>query len=115
MRAEETDDGVAHLPVGPVSGPFCQGAIVARVWVVGQASAEDVDAGLPVFLPVVGQPGHGVHSGQAHRWLVGAELGGNRSESLIQHPGAVVCRAGLRYPLPPVGHDQGDERPGPGH
>ena len=108
---------MAHFPVGPVSGPFSRVGAVARVGVVGQAQvgAENVDAGLPVLLPVVGQPGHGVHAGQAHRGLGVAELGGDRGEPLVEDPGPVMGGVGLGDLLPPVGHDQRDERAGPGH
>ena len=134
MVADEPDDGVAYLPVGPVSGPYVRGGVVAGVGVIGQAQvgAQNIDAGLPVLLPVISQPGHGVHPGQAHRRLAVAELGGDRREPLIQQPRPVMrrrslpaflvqChaffvqhRGGLGDPLPPVGHDQGDQRARPG-
>ena len=63
MRGDEADDGVAHLPVRAVSGPVRRGGAVTRVGVIGQSQvgAQDINAGLPVLGPVVGQPGHGVH------------------------------------------------------
>jgi hypothetical protein len=39
-----------------------------------------------------------------------AELRGNGDEPFIEDAGPVVRRVGLRYPLPPVGDDQRDER-----
>jgi hypothetical protein len=49
-----------------------------------------------------------VHAGQAYRWLVSAELGCDRGESLVEDPGSVVDGVGLGDLLPPVGHDQRD-------
>jgi hypothetical protein len=49
--------------------------------------------------------------GQAHRRLGVAELGCDRDEPLIEYAQAVLRRACLRHALPPVGHDQGDQRP----
>ena len=117
VGADEPDDGVAHFPVRPVSGPFGRVSVVARVRIVGQAQvgAQNVDAGLPVLLPVIGQPGHGVHAGQAYRWLGIAELGCDRGEPLVEDPGPVMNGVGLGDLLPPVGHDQRDQRPGAGH
>jgi hypothetical protein len=76
MGTYEPDDGVAHLSVRPASGPRSRGSVVARVRIIGQAQvgAQNIDAGLPVLLPVICQPGHGVHAGQPYRWLVIAEL-----------------------------------------
>ena len=61
-----------------------------------------------------------MHPCQTHRRLVVAELGGDRSEPLVEDPGSVMCRGGLPAvfvlyrgdladPLPTVGHDQGDK------
>ena len=110
VGADEPDDGVAHLPVRPVSGPFGWGGVLARVRVVGQAQvgAQHVDAGLPVLLPVIGEPRHGVHAGQPDRWLGVAELGCDRGEPLVEDPGPVMSGVGLGDLLPPVGHDQRD-------
>jgi hypothetical protein len=77
MGADEPDDGEADFAAGPECKPLRLRSVIARIRFVGQAQvgAENVDAGLPVLLPVVGQPGHGVHAGQAYRWLGVAELG----------------------------------------
>jgi hypothetical protein len=108
VGADEPDDRVAHFPVRLVSGPFGRVSVVARARIVGQTQvgAQHVDAGLPVLLPVVGQPGHGVHAGQAYCWLGVAELGCDRGEPLVEDPGPVINRVGLGDFLPPVGHDQ---------
>ncbi len=70
--------------------------------------AKNTDAGLAVLLPVIGQPSHGVHTRQAHRWLIVAELGCDRREPLVEHSSPVMNRVGLGGLLPPVGHNQGD-------
>jgi hypothetical protein len=55
VSADKPDDGVAHLPVRPVGGPLRRSSVLARVGVVrqAQAGAQDIDAGLPVLLPIV--------------------------------------------------------------
>jgi len=114
MGADEPDDRVAHFPIRSVSSLFGWVGILARVWIVGQAQigAQHIDAGLPVLLPVIGQPRHGVHAGQPDRWLDIAELGCDRGEPFVEDPGPVMSGVGLGDLLPPVGHDQ---RPGAGH
>ena len=101
---------LTHLQVRPVIGPFGRGSVAARVRIVGQAQigTEDIDAGLPVLLPVISQPRHGMHTCQPHRWLVIAELGCDRREALVEDPGPVMNGVGLGNLLPPVGHNQGD-------
>ena len=118
MGADEPDDGVAHLPVRPVSeSASVRGGLVARVRIVGQAQvgAQHIDAGLPVVLPVISQARHGVHAGQPDRWLGIAELGCDRGEPLVEDPRPVMDGVGLGDLLPPVGHDQRDQRAGAGH
>ena len=90
MVADQTDDGVPHLPVSPVGSPLGRFGIVARVRIVGQAqvAAQHIDAGLPVFAPVISQARHGIHPGQPDScWLVTAQLPGCRGEPLIQGSG----------------------------
>jgi hypothetical protein len=54
-----------------------------------QIGAEDIDAGLTVFPPVVSQARHGVHPRQADSGLIVAQLLGRRGEPLVQGPGAL--------------------------
>jgi len=53
VRGDDPDDGVADLAVRQKSQP---GLSLARIRVVrhSQVSAEHIDAGLPVLLPVIG-------------------------------------------------------------
>ena len=102
MGADDPDDGVAHFPVRSVSDPFGRVSVFTWVLIPGQAQvgAKNVDAGLPVLPPVVGQPSHGVHAGQAYCWLGIAELACDRGEPLVEDPvrswaesaSAISCR-----------------------
>lgn len=47
-----------------------------------EISAQDIDAGLALLAPVVGEAGHGVHAGQAHGGLPVAELLGGGLKAL---------------------------------
>ena len=94
MVADEPDDGVAHLPVRPVGGPLRRFGVVAWVGVIGQSQvgAENIDAGLPVLRPVIGQPRHSVNPGQPDsRWLITAQPVGSRSEPFVQRSIALLC------------------------
>jgi hypothetical protein len=68
MSGDHADDGLADLTVIRKRRPRCLG-IGEEDRFSGQAQerAQDIDTGLPVLLPVIGQPCHGVHSGQAYR------------------------------------------------
>jgi hypothetical protein len=110
MGADKPDDGVAHFPVRPVSSPFGRVSAVARIRLVRQAQvgAENIDAGLTVLFPVIGQARHGMHTSQTYRWLGIAELGCDRRKPLVEDPGPVMNGVGLGNLLPPVGHNQRD-------
>jgi hypothetical protein len=112
MCGDDPDVGVADLTDTAECEPLrCRG-LVTRLGLIGntQIGAQNVDASLPVLLPVVGQARHGMHPGQADCGLVIAELRCDRREPLIERPRPVVRGGGLRYTLPSVGHDQGDKR-----
>ena len=70
--------------------PLLRRGIRARVGRVGHAqiAAQHSDAdllGLPVLLPVICQPRHGVYPGKLHgRWFVTAQLVSSRGEPLVQ-------------------------------
>ena len=68
------------------------GSVLARIGLVGHAQigAQHIDAGLPVFLPVISQARHGVHPGQPDGWLVTAQLLSCRGEPFVQGPGALL-------------------------
>ena len=65
MLGDDPDGGVANFPVSkkrqvPRSVPLPR---IRRVW-HAQVTTQDVDTGLTVFLPVIGQPRHGVNAGK---------------------------------------------------
>src|SRR5690349_13487116 len=62
------DDAVSYLLLGVIY--FCS-VLSPRH---SQIGAEDVDAGLALFLPVVGQPGHRIYAGKAYTRLAVSEL-----------------------------------------
>ena len=113
VGGDDPDDGVAHLAAGAEGQPLRRRCPLARVGLVGhaQVGAQHVDAGLPVRPPVIGQARHGMHPGQPHGGLGVAELRGDRGEPLVEHPRAVMHGVGFGDLLPPVGHDQRDQRP----
>ena len=93
MRGDDPDDGMAHFPVRPVSGPVSRDGILARLQSIGQAqiTAQHINAGLPVLGPVIRQARHGIHPGQPdRRRLITAQLPGRRGEPLVQGPGALL-------------------------
>lgn len=62
-----------------------------------QVCAQDIDAGLPVFLPVIGQARHGVHPSEADgRRLVTAQSVGRRGEPFVQCPGALLLERSVQ-------------------
>src|SRR6266536_5354293 len=87
IHASLDDPDPVWRPNWPCSCPFGRGGTFASFGVVGQTQvgAKNTDAGLAVLLPVIGQPSHGVHTRQAHRWLIVAELGCDRREPLVEH------------------------------
>jgi hypothetical protein len=92
MRGNDLDDSVADFAASTKGHSLRCGSGLARVGLVwhAQVGAQYVDAGLPVFLPVIRQARHGVHAGQPDGWLVAAELIGSRGETLIQRPGPLL-------------------------
>ena len=90
VGGDDADDGAADFAQGLERLPGGGGCVLAGVGLVGhaQVGAQDVDAGLALLGPVIGQPGHRVDPGQPHGGLVGAELPGRRGESLVQQPGS---------------------------
>ena len=65
VSGDDPDDGVADFPGGLEGKPLRLGSILAGVGLIRhpQVSAQHVDAGLPVLLPVISQARHGVHPG----------------------------------------------------
>jgi hypothetical protein len=111
MRGDDPDDGVANLAATAERESFLSRGVVRWFGFVGhpQVGAQNVDAGLAVLLPVIGEACHCVYPSQPDRGLVVAELRGDRGEPLVEDAAAVVRCGGLGYPLPPVGHDQRNE------
>src|SRR5215472_2902134 len=92
VRGDDPDDGVADFAVGLEGKPFWLGSILARIGLVwhAQIGAQHVDAGLPVFLPVIGQARQGIHPSQPDgRWLITTQFVGSRGEPFIQRPSAL--------------------------
>jgi hypothetical protein len=65
MRGDNPNDRMADLADSIKGTPLRLASVLARIQLVwhAQISAEHVDTGLPVFLPVISQARHGVHPG----------------------------------------------------
>src|SRR5262249_17986738 len=65
VRGNDPDYGVTDLADGLKGKSLRLGSVLTRIGFIwhAQIGAKHVDAGLPVFLPVVGQARHGVHPG----------------------------------------------------
>ena len=100
LRVAATAAGISRNRPEPVLGVV--GLCEARHRRVGTFS---LGMRLPVLLPVIGQPCHCVHPGQAYRGLVVTKLGSDRGEPLVEDPGPVMSGVRLGDLLPPVGHD----------
>ena len=63
VRGDDPDDRVADFADGLEGKSLRLGSVLARIGLVwhAQIGAQHVDAGLPVFLPVISQARHGVH------------------------------------------------------
>ena len=92
VRGDDPDDSVADFADGLEGKPLRPGGVLARIGLIwhAQIGAQHIDAGLPVFLPVISQARHGVHPSQPDSWLVAAQLVGGCGESFVQCPGALL-------------------------
>ncbi len=71
-RGDDADDRVADFADSLEGKPLRLGSVLAGIRPVRHAKigAQHIDAGLPIFLPVIGQARHGVNPSQPDSWLV---------------------------------------------
>ena len=94
MCGDHPDDGVADLAAGLEGQPLLHGGIIAGPRFIrhAQVGAQHVNTHLPVILPVISQARHRIHPGHPDgRWLLATQLLGNRVESFVQGPSALLC------------------------
>jgi hypothetical protein len=106
MVAHDPDSGPPDLAV---ASPMLRR--VSRVVRQAQVGAEDVDAGLALILPVVGQPCHRVHPGQADGSRLVPELLGGGRVALRQLGCIGSVLGGLSEELLAEGVDAGEDSP----
>lgn len=93
MRGDNTDHSVTDFAACLEGKPFRGEDVLSGIRLIRhpQVRAQYIDAGLPVFLLVVGQARHGVHPSQSHgRRLIVAQLLRSRGEPLVQRPGPLL-------------------------
>lgn len=110
MIADDSDDRVAYF-----SFAFL---VLARlrvgfVW-HSQVGTQDVDADLPLFCPVVGESGQGVHASKADGGRVVAELAGGGGVAVGEMGGVGAVGVTLGDALFAVGVDTRKDEPGQG-
>jgi hypothetical protein len=66
---DEPDEGMADFAAAAEVQLLLRPSVAARIRLVGQAQvcAQDINTGLPVRRPVIGEARHGIHPGQPDR------------------------------------------------
>src|SRR6266567_2159599 len=110
VGSDDADDSVVDLAFGLPGEAVVLARVVGGLGLVGhaQVGAEDVDAGLPLVGPVVGEAGHSVNAGEADGGGVVAKLFGGCGEPLVEEPGFIAVFGGLVDALAAVGGDECD-------